>query len=119
MNFITFGFSEKGTPVLLNQAPYPQVGTMYLMKAGENSVIGITLDDSVVKLAKAPAKAKRGRKPKAEAAEAAPKKRGRKPKAAATEAAPKKRGRKPGKPKAKKAKAVKVEKAVKKVEEAV
>jgi hypothetical protein len=45
MNLITFGFSEKGTPVFLNQEPYPQVGTLYLMKAGENSVIGITLDD--------------------------------------------------------------------------
>jgi hypothetical protein len=50
------------------------------MKAGKNSVIGITLDDSAVKLAKTPGKAVRGRKPKAEAA---PKKRGRQPKAEA------------------------------------
>ena len=40
-------------------------------------------------------KPKRGRKPKAEVVEAAPKKRGRKPKAEAVEAAPKRRGRKP------------------------
>lgn len=94
MNIITFGFSEKGTPVFLNQEPFQQVGTMYLMKAGENSVIGITLDDKVVKLAKAPGKARRGRRAKAEAAEAAPKKRA---------------GRKPGKPRGKKKKAVKKE----------
>jgi hypothetical protein len=95
MNLITFGFNEKGTPVFLNEEPFPQVGTMYLMKAGKNSVVGITLDDKMVKLTKAPGKAKRGRKLVVEAAEAAPKKRGRKPKAAAAEAAPKKRGRKP------------------------
>jgi hypothetical protein len=108
MNLITFGFNEKGTPVFLNEEPFQQVGTMYLMKAGKNSVVGITLDDKMVKLAKAPVK--RGRKPKAEAAAAAPKKRGRKPKTAAAQATPKK---KPGRPKVKK------EKPVKKTEEAV
>jgi hypothetical protein len=119
MNLITFGFNEKGTPIFLNQEPYPQVGTLYLMKAGKNSVIGITLDDKAIKLAKAPAKALRGRKPKAEVAETAPKKRGRKPKAEATVAAPKKRVKKPGRPKAKKEKPVKKEKSEKKVEVAV
>ena len=104
MNLITFGFSEKGTPVFLNQEPYPQVGTLYLMKAGKNSAIGITLDDNLMQpdktAARKPRKAKaaergaepkkRGRKPKVAAAEAAPKKRGRKPKSEAVEAAPKK-----------------------------
>jgi len=119
MNLITFGFSEKGTPVFLNQEPFPQVGTLYMMKAGENSVIGITLDDKLVKLAQAPGKT-RGRKAKTEEVKAAPKKRGRKAKVAvgAAEAAPAKRGRKPKseavesapkkarKPRAKKEKAV-------------
>ena len=83
MNLITLGFSEKGTPIFLNQEPFQQVGTMYLMKAGENSVIGITLDDKILKIAKAPGKSKRGRRAKAEAAEAIPKKRaGRKSKVA-------------------------------------
>src|SRR3990172_1340703 len=99
MNLITFGFSEKGTPVFLNQEPYPQVGTLYLMKAGKNSVIGITLDDDVVKLAKAPER--KPRKAKAEKSEAAPKKRGRKSKAETAVAAPKKRGRKTSKLKVK------------------
>jgi hypothetical protein len=94
MNLVTFGFNEKGTPVFLNEEPFQQIGTMYLMKAGKNSVVGITLDDSMVKLAKAPSKAKRGGKAGVDAAVAAPKKRGRKPKAAVAEAAPKKRGRK-------------------------
>jgi len=102
MNLITFSFSEKGTPVFLNQEPFSQVGTLYLMKAGKNSVIGITLDDSVVKLAKAPGR--KPRKAKAEKVEPAPKKRGRKPKSEATVAAPKKRARKPAKPRAKKEK---------------
>jgi hypothetical protein len=96
MNLITFGFSEKGTPVFLNQEPFQQVGTMYLMKAGENSVIGITLDDKVVKLAKAPGKVKRGRKAKAEMAEAMPQKRTTR-KAMAKGATLAKRGRKTGK----------------------
>lgn len=109
MNLITFGFNEKGTPIFLNQEPYAQVGTMYLMKAGENSVVGITLDDKVLKLAKVP-KAVKVKKAKAEKAAAEPKKRGRKPKAEVAETAPKKRGRKAGAPK--KAKAVKVEKKV-------
>lgn len=112
MNLITFGFNEKGTPVFLNEEPFPQVGTMYLMKAGKNSVVGITLDDKMVKLAKAPAKAKRGRKPKAETT-AAPKKRGRKPKTEAAKAASKK---KPGRPKVEKAKAAKKVKSEKKIE---
>lgn len=105
MNLITFGFNEKGTPIFLNQEPYAQVGTMYLMKAGENSVVGITLDDKVFKLTKVPKSGKpkktkaakvvaepkkRSRKPKAEASEAAPKKRGRKAKSAAADSAPKK-----------------------------
>jgi hypothetical protein len=133
MNLITFGFNEKGTPVFLNEEPFQQVGTMYLMKAGKNSVVGITLDDNMVKLAKAPGKAKRGRKAGVEAAAVAPKKRGRKPKAAAAaEAAPKKRGRKPkaeaskpapkkkaGRPKAAKTKAVKMKKVEQKPTEAV
>lgn len=118
MNLITFGFSEKGTPIFLNQEPYPQVGTLYLMKAGKNSVIGITLDDNAVKLAKGPGKARRGRKAKAEIAEATPKKRGRKPKTEAAEATPKKRAKKPGSPIVKKKKPVKKEKAEKKTEEA-
>lgn len=112
MNLITFGFNEKGTPIFLNQEPYAQVGTMYLMKAGENSVVGITLDDKVFKLAKAP-KVVKPKKAKAEKAAAEPKKRGRKPKAEAAESAPKKRGRKAGAMK----KATPV-KATQKVEEA-
>lgn len=80
MNLITFGFSEKGTPVFLNQEPYQQVGTMYLMKAGSNSIIGITLDDKAFSLNKRGNGAvRRARKAKAETAEAAPKRRGRKP----------------------------------------
>lgn len=132
MNLITFGFSEKGTPVFLNEEPFPQVGTLYLMKAGKNSVIGITLDDNLLKPSKAPdrkprkataekagaAPKKRGRRAKAEAIVAAPKKRGRKSKTETVETAPKKKTKKPGKPKtkkekpAKKAKAAKVEVAV-------
>ncbi len=37
----------------LNLEPCPQVGTLYLMKAGKNSAIGITLDENIVRLAKA------------------------------------------------------------------
>lgn len=107
--FHLFGLNEKGTPVFLNEEPYPQVGTMYLMKAWKNSAIGITLDDKVIKLVKAPGEAVRGRKPKAEA-EVAPKKRGRKPNADAG-ASTEKKAKKPGRPKVKK------EKVEKKVEE--
>lgn len=108
MNFITFGFTEKGSPIFLNQEPYQQVGTMYLMKTGDNSIIGITLDDKAVKLVKALGKA-RGRKAKTEAAASAaePKRHGRKPKAESVEAAPKKKIKKAGKPKAKKEKVAK------------
>ncbi len=98
MNLITLGFLEKGTPIFLNQEPFQQVGTMYLMKAGENSVIGITLDDKVIKLVKAPERARRGRRAKAEAAEAVPKKRaGRKYKSKVALTTSAKRGRKPDK----------------------
>jgi hypothetical protein len=93
MNLITFGFTGKGTPIFLNQEPYTQVGTLYLINAGENSAVAITLDDNIIKLGKIPATTK-GRKPKA-AAEEAPKRRGRKPKAEQETATPKKRGRKP------------------------
>ena len=80
MNLITFGFSEKGTPVFLNQEPYQQVGTMYLMKAGSNSIIGITLDDKAFSLNKRGNGAvRKARKANAETAETAPKRRGRKP----------------------------------------
>lgn len=80
MNLITFGFSEKGTPIFLNQEPYQQVGTMYLMKAGSNSIIGITLDDKAFSLNKrGNGTVRRARKAKTETAEAAPKRRGRKP----------------------------------------
>ena len=80
MNLITFGFSEKGTPVFLNQEPYQQVGTMYLMKAGNNSIIGITLDDKILKPnTHSNGAARRSKKSKTETAEAAPKRRGRKP----------------------------------------
>ena len=80
MNLVTFGFSEKGSPIFLNQEPYPQVGTMYLMKAGDNSTIGITLDEKALKLNKRGNGSRKPRKVKVEAtAEAAPKRRGRKP----------------------------------------
>lgn len=112
MNLITFGFSEKGSPIFLNQEPYQQVGTMYLMKAGDNSIIGITLDDKLLNSAKAPA-VRKLRKAKAEKASAAePKRHGRKPKAESVEAAPKKKVKKAGKPKAKKEKVAKEVKAV-------
>ncbi|MHB8173513.1 MAG: hypothetical protein ACYDFU_03510 [Nitrospirota bacterium] len=48
---------------------------MYLMKAGENSVIGITLYDKIINTAKVPGRARRGRKAKAEMAEVEPKRR--------------------------------------------
>ncbi|MDA8162593.1 MAG: hypothetical protein M0022_06775 [Desulfobacteraceae bacterium] len=121
MNLITFGFSEKSTPVFLNQEPFQQVGTMYLMKAGENSVIGITLDDKILKIAKAPGKARRSRRAKAEVAEAeaTPKKRaGRKPKSKTAGATPAQRGRKLSKIKARKEKVVKKPQAEEKLAEA-
>ena len=92
MNLVTFGFSEKGCPVFLNEAPYPQVGTMYLMKAGDNSTIGITIDEKLLKGVKAPKAAKAVKAPKTAKAKAA-----RKPRVAkaAKSDAPKKRGRKP------------------------
>ena len=102
MNLITFSFSEKGSPIFLNQEPYQQVGTMYLMKAGDNSIIGITLDDKMFKItARGNGAVKRPRKAKAVEAAEAPKRRSRKVKAEVAEVTPKRRGRKPAQTKEK------------------
>jgi len=86
MKLVSLGNLEKGCPVFLNEEPYSMVGLIKLEKAGDSSIISITLDDKALKPGPKAPKATRGRKPKEAKADAA--------------AAPKKRGRKPG-PKAK------------------